>query len=333
MGNVEDKSSPGVSIVIPTWEGKELLRRFLPSVLKAARVCGRPWEAIVYDDHSSDSTVDFLRKHFPQVRVLRTKVRRGFAGASNAGFRESRYEIVVLLNNDTDVDEHFLKPLLDHFENENVFAVVCKCYDWDGKMFRDGGKIGEFKRGFFRIHRNYDVEVRRIDSSEPYYSFHASGAFSAFSRKKLEALGGFDELFVPFNWEDADLSYRAWKRGWEIHYEPTSIVRHRPNTTVGRFRKAYVKAVSRRNRLLFIWKNLSDVDKLVQHCLFLLFQSMLAFLRLDLTHFASLGMAIAKLSGVSKARREEKMRIRRSDTEVLSLLRDCYQRPEVVIVE
>jgi len=333
MGNVADKSSPGVSIVIPTWEGKELLEKFLPSVLKAAKACGRPWETIVSDDHSSDSTVDFLKKCFPEVRVLRTNVRRGFAGASNAGFKESKHEVVVLLNNDTDVSEDFLEPLLGHFKNENVFGVLCKCYDLDGKLFRDGGKIGEFRRGFFRVHRNYDVDPGRKTSSEPYLSFMAGGAFSAFSSDKLDALGGFDESFVPFNWEDADLSYRAWKRGWEIHFEPTSVVRHRPNTTVGTFRKAYVKAISRRNRLLFVWKNLSDRDKLFQHSLFLLLQSILAFLRLDFLHFASLSMAVAKLSRISDARREEKQKMRRSDREVLTLLKECYERPEVVVVD
>lgn len=333
MGNVADKSGPGVSIVIPTWEGKDLLERFLPSVLNAAEACGRPWEAIVADDHSSDSTVAFLQEHFPEVRVLRMGVRRGFAGASNAGFKESRYEIVILLNNDTDVNEDFIRPLLDHFRNENVFAVLCKCYDLDGKLFRDGGKIGEFKRGFFRVHRNYDVDSGKISSSEPYLSFMAGGAFSAFNSEKLKALGGFDESFVPFNWEDADLSYRAWKRGWEIHYEPESIVRHRPNTTVGKFRKAYVKVISRRNRLLFVWKNLSDRDKLLQHSFFLLLQSILAFLRFDYLHFASLGMAIAKLARISEARREVKAKTQRTDREILSLLKDCYERPEVVVVD
>ncbi|MFQ5905106.1 MAG: glycosyltransferase family 2 protein [bacterium] len=330
---MSNKPGRGVSIVIPTWEGKELLSRFLPSVLKAATTYGKPWEAIVCDDSSTDSTVDFMKESFPEVRVLRTRVRRGFAGAANVGLRESKHEVVVLLNNDTCVDEHFLEPLLSHFENENVFAVLCKCYDWEGDMLRDGGKIGEFKRGFFRVHRNYDVDATSGDSSSPYYSFYAPGSFSAFSRKKLESLGWFDELFAPFNWEDADLSYRAWKRGWDVHYEPASIVRHRPGTTVGRFKKAYVKVISRRNRLIFVWKNLSDVDKLIQHFFVLLLESVFGFLRLDILHFASLGMAAAKLPGICRARREEKTKGRRSDEEVLSLLRDCYRRPGVKILE
>jgi len=322
-----------VSIVIPTWEGKELVASFLPSVLRAAKAFPGPWEVIVSDDNSGDSTVSFLRENFPEVRVLRTNLRRGFAGTANAGLKETRNGIVVLLNNDTEVEEDFLQPLVRHFDDERVFAVLCKCYDWDGIRFRDGGKIGEFKRGFFRVHRNYDVDLAAADSARPYLSFMAGGAFSAFDRRKLETLDWIDEQFAPFNWEDADLSYRAWKRGWEIRYEPASIVRHRPNSTVGRFRKDYVKAISRRNRLLFVWKNLTDIDKLIAHFSVLFFESVYAFLRLDVVHFASLGMAIARIPGISRARKKERNARVRSDREVLALLKECYARPEVKVID
>jgi GT2 family glycosyltransferase len=332
MGEKSNKPNPGVSIVIPTWHGNELLKRFLPSVLKAAKKYGEPCETIVCDDKSGDFTDEFLKKEFPDVRFVSTSVRKGFAGASNAGFRECKHDIVVLLNNDTEVDENFLKPLVRHFENGNVFAASCKCYDWDGKMLRDGGKIGEFKRGFFRVHRNYDIDPGRLNSSRPYYSFYGSGAFCAFDSRKLKVLGGFDESFAPFNWEDADLCYRAWKRGWEVHYEPASIAGHRPGTTIGRFRRVYVKSISRRNRLLFVWKNLSDTDKQIQHFTVLFLESLLSFLRLDVLHFASLAMAFSKLPEITRARREEKASRRRTDREILSLLRSCYQRDEVMVL-
>ena len=333
MGKKPDKQKPGVSIVIPTWQGKELLHRFLPSVLEAARVFPGPCEVIVSDDGSTDSTVSSLRKRFPDVRVVRTGMRRGFAGAANSGLMESRHSIVVLLNNDTDVDRDFLSPLVRHFDDREVFAVLCRCYDRDGKRVQDGGKIGEFKRGFFRVHRNYDVDPASADGNGPYLSFLAAGAFSAFDRAKLEALGWIDELFAPFNWEDADLSYRAWKRGWEVRYEPSSVVRHSPNTTVGRFRRGYVKVISRRNRLFFVWKNLTDVDKLAAHLCILVLQSVYAFLRLDALHFASLGMAMARLPEVSRARRRGKDTATRTDREVLEVLTGCYDRPEVKAID
>lgn len=333
MGEAPDRTARGVSIVIPTWQGKDLLRRFLPSVLRAARAFPGPCEVIVSDDNSSDSTVTFIKEKFPEVRIVSRGIRSGFPGTTNTGLKDTRHGIVVLLNNDTEVDEYFLKPLVEHFRDSRVFAVLCKCYDWDGKRFRDGGKIGEFKRGFFRVHRNYDVDLASADLSKPYLSFMAGGAFSAFDRKKLAALEWIDELFAPFNWEDTDLSYRAWKRGWEIRYEPMSIVRHRPNTTVGSFRKTYVKIISRRNRLLFVWKNLTDADKLAVHFVVLFLESVYAFLRLDALHFASLGMAIARIPGVSRARRKERAAGKRSDREVLALLNECYQRPEVKVMD
>jgi GT2 family glycosyltransferase len=333
MGRTPKTQDDGVSIVIPTWQGKEMLDRFLPSVIAAAEAFPGACEVIVSDDDSTDSTIAFLEKSFPDVKVVRTGIRKGFAGATNTGIKNTRHRIVVLLNNDTDVDRDFLCPLVRHFDDERVFAVLCKCYDWDGKRFRDGGKIGEFRRGFFRVHRNYDVDPSSVDRDKPYLSFYAAGAFSAFDRDKLEALDMIDELFAPFNWEDADLSYRAWKRGWEVRYEPTSVVRHRPNTTVGRFRRSYVKLISRRNRLLFVWKNLTDVDKLVAHFSVLLLESLYAFLRFDALHFASLGMAMARLPDISRARRKEKAAARRTDREILILLKECYERPEVRLVD
>jgi GT2 family glycosyltransferase len=333
MGKAPDRKEQGISIVIPSWNGRGLLDRFLPSVLRAAKACAVPWEVIVCDDESSDHTVEFVRDRYPEVKVFRTGVRKGFPGTGNMGAEKSSYRIVLFLNNDVELSEESLKPLLPHFEEERVFAVLSKCYDWDGKMLRDGGKIGEFRRGFFRVNRNYDVDGCATATSGPYYSFYATGGFSAFSREKLLVLGGFDELFAPFNWEDADLSYRAWKRGWEIRYEPASIVRHRPGTTIRRYSKWYVKAISRRNRLLFVWKNLSDGDKLLQHFAVLFFESLFAFLRFDLIHFASMGMAFSRLPPIARARRRDRTNWRNRDGEILEFLKRCYQRPEIRILD
>ncbi len=333
MGKAPDSGKQGISIVIPSWNGRELLDRFLPSVLRAAKACSVPWEVIVCDDQSGDHTVQFLTERYPEVKVLRTAVRRGFPGASNMGAEEASYGVVVFLNNDVELDEDSLMPLLPHFQEKSVFAVLSKCYDWDGKILRDGGKVGEFRRGFFRVNRNYDVDGRAPAPSGPYYSFYATGGFSAFSRDKLEGLGGFDELFAPFNWEDADLSYRAWKRGWEVRYEPASVVRHRPGTTIRRYSKWYVRTISRRNRLLFVWKNLSDIDKLLQHFAVLFLESLFAFVRLDLVHFASLGMAFSRLPPIARARRSESPNWRKRDSEILRFLKRCYERPEVRILD
>ncbi|MCH7761306.1 glycosyltransferase family 2 protein [candidate division TA06 bacterium] len=310
----------GISIVIPNWNGRSLLERFLPSVLKAAENYEGKWELIVVDDGSTDDSIKFLQKHYPLVRLICNPGRGGFARAANRGFRSSRFEIVILLNNDVEVKPDFILPLLDHFSDPGTFAVASKSYDLDGKTLRDGGRIGEFRRGLFRVYQNYDILNPSSSPQNSYPAFLACGGFSAFSKEKFHRMGGFDELFSPFNWEDTDLSYRAWKRGWNVHYEPRSIVYHKPNTTIqSRFQKFTIDTISKRNRLYFTWKNLSDRNLLIQH-LFFLFGSLFSSLfERDFAFYPAFLMAIRNLPEVLKKRRKEKRHRQRTDREVLYL--------------
>ena len=86
-----------VSVVIPNWNGKELLEKYLPSVIEA--LAGNPDnEILIVDNGSTDGSAEFLRTAHPSVRVLALPVNLGFGGGSNEGFREARNGIVVLLN-------------------------------------------------------------------------------------------------------------------------------------------------------------------------------------------------------------------------------------------
>ena len=79
-------------------------------------------------------------------------------------------------------------------------------------------------------------------------------------------MGGFDFLFEPFYFEDTDISYMAWKRGWVTLYQPRSIVYHEHRATIGKnFHPLYVDAVLQRNRLLFVWKNIHEAKRLAGH--------------------------------------------------------------------
>jgi O-antigen biosynthesis protein len=87
------------SVVIPNWNGRDLLEKYLPSVVAA--MAGNPRnEIIVVDNASEDGSAEFVAKHFPEVRVIRNAKNLGFGGGSNLGFREARNDIVVLLNSD-----------------------------------------------------------------------------------------------------------------------------------------------------------------------------------------------------------------------------------------
>lgn len=237
------------SIVIPNWNGKVFLEKNLPAVLAT-----KPDEIIVSDDNSTDGSVEFLKNNFPQVKVIHHK-RLGFSGNCNFGVKNAQGEIVVLLNTDVIPEKDFLKTLEEDFKDSNVFAVSLHEPQWSwAKIF--------WKNGFVQHEpgsKNTDVHI----------SAWASGGSAAFRKSMWEKLGGFDDLYKPFYWEDIDLSYRAWKRGYKVIWDPRSIVYHKHEGTISSFSKSYVRSVTERNQLLFIWKNIATPKMLIQHKLHL----------------------------------------------------------------
>src|SRR3989344_224227 len=134
-----------VSVVIPNWTKQPLIKH-LPVVIKACL----GMEIIVVDDASPDDTVAYLKKNFPQVKVVVNRQNERFAVSCNNGFKAAHGEVVVLLNSDVAPKPNFLLPLIKHFSDPNIFAVSCLEIDQQGKF--SGRNQCEFKRGFL-IHR------------------------------------------------------------------------------------------------------------------------------------------------------------------------------------
>jgi GT2 family glycosyltransferase len=241
------------TVVIPNWNGRDLLERYLPSVVAA--MAGHPAnEILVVDNGSSDGSADYVREHFPAVTLLALPENRGFGGGSNAGFRAAKNDIVVLLNSDMRVDAHFLDPLLAGFTDADVFAVSCQIYLSDPSRRREetGLTEGWWEDGRLRVSHRDDPAV-----TEPFPCLYAGGGSSAFDRAKFLELGGFDELLAPFYLEDTDLGFLAWKRGWKVLYQPASVVYHEHRGTIGRkFTSRYIDSILKKNYLLFTWKNI-----------------------------------------------------------------------------
>ncbi|MBM3744474.1 MAG: glycosyltransferase [Acidobacteria bacterium] len=252
----------GASIVIPTWNGRELLERNLPSVLAAT--AGNPGhEIIVVDNGSADGTVEFLREHFPQVRTLALPENMGFGGGSNAGFRAAANDVVVLLNNDMRVEPGFVEPLLEGFTDGDVFAISCQIHFTDARRQREetGLTEGWWESGQLRVRHRVDQGVKDL-----YPCFYGGGGSCAFNRRLFLELGGFDALLEPFYLEDTDVGYRAWKRGWKVLYQPRSVVYHEHRGTIGRrFSAEQIQTVLKTNFLLFTWKNIHAWKRLAAH--------------------------------------------------------------------
>lgn len=285
------------SVVIPNWNGQKLLERNLPAVLLL-----RAEEIIVADDGSTDGSVEFIEKQFPMVRVVSHK-HLGFAGNCNKGVGAAVGEIVILLNTDVVPDKNLLASLKKHFSDPSIFAVSFneknnEKYAWTKGIFKDGFIAHEVGEKDDKIHD----------------TFWASGGSAAFRRSYWIELGGMDEIFNPFYWEDIDLSYRAQKRGWRVLWDPKAAVVHEHKGVIGKnFSSKYIGLIQERNRLIFVWKNLSDKNLFKQHLIGLLKRlvSHPLYLRAVLT-------ALAKLFLILPARAKEKREGTVKDEEIIS---------------
>jgi O-antigen biosynthesis protein len=269
-GPAESAPISGVaSIIVLNWNGKELLEEGIPSILKAIHMDGRPHELIVVDNGSTDGSIEYLAKYFPEVRVIPLGRNLGFAEGNNAGVQAARNDVVILLNSDMAVDPGFIGPLMEGF-GPNTFAVSSQIYLQDPSRKREetGKTTAVFRRGWIDYaHR----EMQPPPYSRRYYPvLWAGGGSSAFHRKRFLALGGFHKAFSPAYVEDTDLSYQAWRVGWEVLLAPASIVyhKHRASTT-RRFRPSAIQALVLRNQFAFIWKNIRSWELLFSHAIFL----------------------------------------------------------------
>ena len=268
LGPAASKAAPlptSATVVIPNWNGRDLLERYLPSVV-AALSDNPENEIIVVDNASEDGSADFIRRAFPQVNLLPLPENRGFGGGSNAGFRAARNEIVVLLNSDMQVSPDFLPPLLEGFRDPRVFAVSCQIFFRDPAKLREetGLTQGWWQDGGLKLRHRADPAIADL-----FPCFYGGGGSCAFDRRKFLDLGGFDELLAPFYLEDTDLGYMAWKRGWQVLYQPRSVVYHEHRGTIGkRFSEAQIQAVLKKNNLLFCWKNIHGWRRLAAHFFF-----------------------------------------------------------------
>lgn len=302
-----------VSIIIPNWNGKNLLEKNLPSVLETAENYDHSTEIIVVDDASTDDSVLFLKKFYPQVIILEKKTNEGFSSSVNLGVEKAHGEIVILLNSDIKPHPSFISYLVPHFKDKSVFAVGCLDESYEnGNMVERGRGIAKFARG---IITHWKGEVK--DG----ITFWASGGSSAFNREKWLRLGGLDEMYNPFYGEDLDLGFRAWKAGFKVLFEPKSIVDHfhEEGAIKNNFTESYKRQITFRNQILFVWKNLTDKRLLLSHFFWLPYHLIKALLRLDLSFWLGFFGTLPLIKETTGERRKIKPLFVKKDKEVFAL--------------
>ena len=304
--------NPDITLVITNWNGKDLLKECLPSILKAVAFDSkRLYEIMVVDDCSTDDSLKFLEEEFPDVKILKTPVNMGFQKANNYGIKKSDSRLVMPMNNDIKLDEDALFHLAEHFEQGNVFSVSGKFFGFDGKTFLYGNRGGYFKNGHF-----YLYEKEPDDNSQTLFA--CGGAFMV-DRKRYLKLGGFDNLYHPLYYEEIDLSYRALKRGWKVCYEPKSIAYHKVQSTITKQeKKRSIELISARNNYLFVWKNILDPSFTLQFIFFIPLFLIRDLFKLKSRFWIAFFMAIKRMPAAIESRKQEKRETLISDHEILN---------------
>jgi len=318
------------SVVIPNWNGRDLLAKYLPSVVEA--MAGH--EVIVVDNGSEDGSAEFVRERFPGVKVLALPENLGFGGGSNAGFREASGDIVVLLNSDMRVAPDFLAPLLEGFRDPDVFAVSCQIFFSDPNKTREETGLTQawWQEGGLRVRHRLDDAVTDL-----FPCFYGGGGSCAFDRAKFLELGGFDHLLAPFYLEDTDLGYMAWKRGWKVLYQPRSVVFHEHRGTIGKkFSADYIQGVLRKNFLLFTWKNIHEWRRLGPHFLYAWAGALATVLFGEVQgrpNFIGIARAFLQLPGAMRSRWRARSLAAIDDTEAFRRPLGGYYRDRFDVME
>ena len=237
-----------VSIVIPNYNGRHLLERYLPSVFEAAENADTDFEVIVIDDGSKDESISFIRQQYKSIKLLINNKNRGFSYTCNHGIREAKYELILLLNSDVKLTPDYFKQQWKYFNKPDTFGVMGRIMSFDEQKIEDAARLLYYSGCRIKANKFYYSENPQ---DEHVFTAYLSGANALVDAKKLKELGGFDEIFSPFSSEDFDLSLRAWQLGWKCYYEHQSVCFHHiSGSTKTQIKSNFIKKIYYRNRFL-----------------------------------------------------------------------------------
>jgi len=253
-----------VKIVILNWNGEHHLRRFLPSVVRAA--AGRAGVAVA-DNGSTDGSAELLAREFPSVEVIRLDRNYGFAGGYNRALRQIEADYFLLLNSDVETPEGWIEPLVATLDaNPDVAAVAPKLLSYDDRgEFEYAGASGGFI-DFFGYPFCRGRILRAVERDEGQYDdardvFWATGAAFCCRADVFRTLGGFDDRFFA-HMEEIDLCWRMQIAGWRIRIEPRSKVYHLGGGTLSTTSPAKI-FYNHRNNLAMLFKCASPLQRAV----------------------------------------------------------------------
>ncbi|MDX2360149.1 MAG: glycosyltransferase family 2 protein [Crocinitomicaceae bacterium] len=243
-----------VAVVILNWNGKDLLEKFLPTILEHSGDA----QIVVADNASEDDSIKYIEEHFPSVRVIKNQINEGFARGYNQALKHVESEYYVLLNSDVEVTPNWLEPLYEAMQNKSVAGCQPKILAHGNKdIFEHAGASGGFiDKNYYpfcrgRLFSKVEIDVGQYDSVTEI--FWASGACLMIRAELFHTVGGFDEDFFA-HMEEIDLCWRLKKMNFSFLAIPASTVYHVGGGTLP-YESSNKVFLNFRNSLIMIAKN------------------------------------------------------------------------------
>lgn len=242
-----NQGNPKTSIIIPTYNGKHLLKDCLDSLRKQT---DQDFEVIVVDNGSTDGTIYFLREQYPKAKIVNLKQKSGFAIPVNAGIMASKGQYIAMINNDVVLDSHFLEILTNKLDQRKEIGFAA-CL----MLNKDGIKVDSAGDGFSFWGRAYPIGHGDDPNNyqEEKLVFGASGGASIWRKELLDNVGLLDKDFYAY-FEDVDLSFRAQLAGYQCLYVPKAIAYHLGSASFKRD-SFKMRLIGNRNKDWVILKN------------------------------------------------------------------------------
>jgi GT2 family glycosyltransferase len=307
----------GISVIIPNFNGKDLLKKNLPSVYLALSTSGIDnFEVIIADDASSDDSIIFLKTYYPDIIIVKNTINRGFSSNTNSGIAKASKELLFILNNDVELTANYFSPLLRYFDSEDAFGVMGKIISMTGEIIQDTAKYPSYKFGRIKPTLNYE----KSDGKEC-YSMFLSGANALINRNKMESIGNFNSLLDPYYYEDVDLGITAWRAGFKLYYESRAVCKHPNSATISKSPKSHIRRIVLRNKHILHYLHLSNFE-----FFFYIFRQILKavakwIFSLNIIYLLSLAEFCTKLKKINELKNERKKILKYSTREVMRQIR------------
>ncbi|MBI2040305.1 glycosyltransferase family 2 protein [Candidatus Microgenomates bacterium] len=214
-------SKPLVSVIIPNWNGVELLKLSLPSLEKQSF---KSLEIIIVDNGSTDNSIKYINDTFPKVKVIKLERNYGFAKAVNIGIKKTNGKYIIFLNNDTEIDKSCIQYLVQAvLRKSNVGFIQAKSLNFKKRNIIDNASDTIDAVGHLKTYGLGENDGPKFRSAG--YIFLASGNGTLFKREVFDQVGLFDEDYF-FYMEDADFCLRAQLKGFKGWFEPKAKIYH-----------------------------------------------------------------------------------------------------------